>query len=63
MNQVKRLYVEKKRDYAIRAKELTEELQSYLSLTTVQDVRVLVRYDVENVSEETYRESSGNGFF
>lgn len=62
MNQVKRLYVEKKRDYAIRAKELTEELQSYLSLTTVQDVRVLVRYDVENVSEETYRKAVGTVF-
>ncbi len=62
MNQVKRLYVEKKRDYAIRAKELAEELQSYLSLTNIEDVRVLVRYDVENVSEETYRKAMGTVF-
>ena len=40
MNQVKRLYVEKKRDYAIRAKELAEELQSYLSLQTLSTLYI-----------------------
>ena len=54
MNQVKRLYVEKKPDYAVKAKELAEELQSYLSIETIRNVRVLIRYDVENVSDATF---------
>ena len=62
MNQVKRVYVEKKPAYAVKAKELAEELSSYLSLDGVKDVRVLVRYDVENVSEETYQKALGTVF-
>ena len=62
MNQVKRLYVEKKPDYAVKAKELAEELQSYLFLKDIDRVRVLIRYDVENVSEETYRKAKGTVF-
>ena len=62
MNQVKRVYVEKKPDYAVKAKELAEELQSYLFLKDIQNVRVLIRYDVENVSEETYEKAKGTVF-
>ena len=62
MNQVRRLYVEKKPDYAVKAKELAEELQSYLFLKDIQDVRVLIRYDVENVSDETYQKAKGTVF-
>ena len=57
MNQVKRLYVEKKPDYAVKAKELAEELQSYLSIETIRNVRVLIRYDVENVSDATFEKA------
>ena len=62
MNQVRRLYVEKKPDYAVKAKELAEELQSYLFLKDIQRVRVLIRYDMENVSEETYQKAMGTVF-
>ena len=47
MSQVKRLYVEKKPSYAVKAKELAEELKAYLSIDDVSNVRVLIRYDVE----------------
>ena len=57
MNQVKRLYVEKKPDYVVKAKELAEELQSYLSIETIRNVRVLIRYDVENVSDATFEKA------
>ena len=53
MSQVKRLYVEKKSSYAVKAKELAEELKAYLSIEDVSDVRELIRYDVQNVSAET----------
>ena len=54
MNQVRRLYVEKKPAYAVRAKELLEEIRSYLAMDSLEDIRVLIRYDVENVSDETF---------
>ena len=59
MNNVKRIYVEKKTPYAVRAKELKTELRSYLGMKGLQSVRVLIRYDIENVSEETYRKALG----
>ncbi len=54
---VKRVYVEKKEPYAVKAKELRHEIRNYLDIKTITDVRVLVRYDVENLSEETYRQA------
>ena len=54
---VKRVYVEKRPDFAVKAKELREEIGSYLNIKTVSAVRVLIRYDVENISEETYRKA------
>ena len=55
MSKVKRVYVEKQTPYAVKAKELKEEIASFLGIKTVTGVRVLVRYDVENLSDETYK--------
>lgn len=52
---VKRVYVEKKPAYAVKAHELKEEISSYLGIDTITDVRVLIRYDIENLSDETYK--------
>ena len=54
MSKVKRVYVEKKQPFAVTAKELTEDIKGYLEIDALKDVRVLVRYDVENISDETY---------
>ena len=54
MEQVRRIYVEKKEPYAVKAKELWEDIRSYLGIDSVKRVRVLIRYDVENVSDETW---------
>ena len=54
MSDVKRIYVEKKGPYAVKAKELREEIESYLSITGVTNVRELIRYDVEGISDATY---------
>ncbi len=53
MGNVKRIYVEKKEPFAVKAKELHEELKNYLGIK-VDSVRVFIRYDVENLSEEVY---------
>ena len=56
MSKVRRIYVEKKDDYAVKAKELKQQIKDYLSIKT-DAVRVLVRYDMEGVSEETYNKA------
>ena len=55
MSNVRRVYVEKKKDFAVKAKELIHEMHGYLGIDGVTGVRVLIRYDIENVSEETYQ--------
>ena len=62
MSRVRRIYVEKKIPYAVRAKELKNELRSYLGIKGLQAVRVLIRYDIENLSEETYKRALGTVF-
>ena len=63
MGNVRRVYAEKKPAYAVAAKELQSEIKSYLGIKTVTGVRVLIRYDIENVSEETYKKALGTVFF
>ena len=57
MSSVKRVYVEKKPEYAVRAKELQSEIRSYLGISGVTKVRELIRYDIENISGETQKKA------
>ncbi len=59
---VRRIYVEKKEAYAVAAKGLMDEMGSYLGINDVTKVRVLIRYDVENLSDETYEKSKDTIF-
>ena len=54
MSNVRRVYVEKKPAYAVQAKELKHEIRSYLGINNMTGVRVLIRYDVENISDEVF---------
>ena len=56
MSKVKRVYVEKKPEYAVKAKELFDEMTEYLDLN-IEKVRVLIRYDIENISDATYEKA------
>lgn len=53
---IRRIFVEKKAAFAIKAKELKEEMSAYLGIE-VDSVRVLMRYDIENISDETYEKA------
>ena len=53
MGNVRRIYVEKKEPFAVKAKELHEELKNYLDIQ-IKGVRVLIRYDVENLSDTVF---------
>ena len=57
MSNVRRVYVEKKPEFAINAKGLFAEIKSYLGIKGVTKVRELVRYDVENISDEIYKKA------
>lgn len=62
MNCVRRIYVEKKEPYAVRAMELKTELKSYLGIKGIEKVRVLIRYTIEDLSDITYRKALGTVF-
>ncbi|MBQ9122600.1 MAG: phosphoribosylformylglycinamidine synthase [Lachnospiraceae bacterium] len=54
MGNVRRIYVEKKEAYAVKAKELHEELKNYLGIQGITKVREFIRYDVENISDAVF---------
>ena len=58
---LRRIYVEKKPAYAIKAKELHDEMQQYLGIEA-DSVRVLIRYDIDNLSDETYQKAKQTVF-
>ena len=59
---VRRIYVEKKEPYAVKAAELAADLRSYLSLSGLERLRILIRYDVENISEEIFERAKAGIF-
>ena len=62
MGSVRRVYVEKKPDFAVQAKELKHEIGSYLNIPGVTGVRVLIRYDVENISDDIFEKACRSVF-
>ena len=63
---IRRIFVEKKKPFAVAAKELKEEMEKYLSIVPeagqVLEVRALMRYDIENLSDETYQKAKSTVF-
>ena len=62
MSSVKRVYVEKKPEFAVQAKDLRHEVKGYLGINGLSNIRVLIRYDIENLSDETF-EKACSGIF
>ena len=62
MGKVKRIYVEKKDSFAVKARELEEELKGYLKINGLEKVRIFIRYDVENISDETFEKACKSVF-
>ncbi len=57
MSDVRRVYVEKKPEFAVQANELRHEIISYLNIHTVTAVRILHRYDVEHISDRVFEKA------
>ncbi len=54
MANVRRVYVEKKEAFAGEARELAHEIRSYLAIDELKALRVLIRYDVENLADDLF---------
>ena len=51
---VYRVYVEKKKELAHEAKALLGDARTLLGINNLTDVRVINRYDAENITEELF---------
>ena len=54
MGNVRRIYVAKKDEYAVKESELLAEIKNYLGISDVKSLRIYIRYDVENVSDKVF---------
>ena len=52
MSRVYRVYVKKRKDFAVEALEVLNNLKTQLKITTLEDLAIVNRYDVQGVSEE-----------
>ncbi len=55
MSKVFRIYVKKREEFAVEAKEVLENLRVQLKLDNLKDLSIINRYDVEGVSEEVLK--------
>ena len=53
--QIRRIFVEKKKDYAVEAEGLLADLQQTLGLKNLTGLRVINRYDLEGLSDADYQ--------
>ncbi len=59
---VYRIYVEKKEELANEAHTLKNDINSLLQITALKDLRLLNRYDVENIDKELFDYAVGTVF-
>ena len=52
MSKVYRVYVEKRKDFAVEADEIFENLKTQLKLSNLEGVSVVNRYDVQGITKE-----------
>lgn len=51
---VYRVFVEKKKELAYEAKNLQSDINELLNISNLQDLRIINRYDVENIEEDLF---------
>jgi len=54
MSSVRRIFVEKKKGYDVAAQGLYTDLKENLGIRGLQGVRIIIRYDVEGISDTEY---------
>lgn len=51
---VKRLFVEKKKDFDVESRGLYDDIRANLHIEGLKDVKVINRYDIDNISDEIF---------
>lgn len=51
------VYVEKKEEFAIEAKNLNLEIKDVLNINKIKKIRILNKYEITGVDEETFKKS------
>ena len=51
---VYRVFVEKKKEFANEAKGVRNDIREFLQITNLEDVRIVNRYDVQNIDKELF---------
>ncbi|WMJ22291.1 phosphoribosylformylglycinamidine synthase [Paludicola sp. MB14-C6] len=59
---VYRIYVEKKEPFAVEAHSILSDVKTSLQLENLEAIRVINRYDVEGISEETFKKAQRTVF-
>ncbi len=63
MDKVRRIFVEKKPEFATEAKLLLKEFKEFVGIEELEAVRIIHRYDIEGISEETYDQTKETIFY
>ena len=56
MSRVYRVFVEKRKDYAVEAAEIFNNLKTQLKLEKLENVKVINRYDIQGIGESAFIE-------
>ncbi len=59
---VRRIFVQKKEGFDVEAKNILNDIRENLQITNLKEVKVLNRYDVEDISEEVFEEAKNTIF-
>ena len=54
---VRRIYVEKKKGFDVEAEALFNDVKENLHLDSLTGIRILNRYDIDGIDDETYESS------
>ncbi|MFW5886034.1 MAG: phosphoribosylformylglycinamidine synthase, partial [Halanaerobium sp.] len=56
-DKIRRVFVEKKEGFDVEAEELLHDFRESLNLDQLEDLRLLNRYDITDISDEAYRQA------
>ncbi|MFO7637072.1 MAG: phosphoribosylformylglycinamidine synthase [Clostridia bacterium] len=62
MNHVKRIFVEKKQDYAIEAESCFRQFRDFLGIRGIKGVRIVFRYDISGISADVFQKAKDTIF-
>ena len=62
MENIKRLYVEKKKGYDVEARHLFADIKENLGISALEDLRIINRYDVQGIDDEDYNAAKNTIF-